>query len=97
MKVISRVCRISNTFEIEFIRPLRTVGLGVVEKWNLKEIGFRVPGYGGGRYIYHHFAIVSLNKFGIDSYEITDLSLYCEGRGWCSVISGGEFTEVDHD
>ena len=55
------VCRVSNIFEVEFIRPLNTIALGTVDEWDLREIGYRVPGRGGGKYIYHNFAKISLN------------------------------------
>ncbi|NUE94721.1 hypothetical protein, partial [Acinetobacter seifertii] len=61
------VCKISSTFEIEFLEAVPQV-TGKVLNWNHKDIDARVPAGAGGEYIHDKFGMISISKLDNNLY-----------------------------
>lgn len=91
LKAIPCVCRVGREFEIVFREPLPIEAQGTVEGWDPDEINKRAPAGVGGTYTQNSCAHITLHATGTDLYQITDLSMFVEGLGWCPIVESGEY------
>jgi len=88
------VCKISSTFEIEFLEAVPQV-TGKVLNWTHKDIDARVPAGAGGDYTHYNFGIISISKLDNNLYIIEKLSMFdLWSGGWIKVIENREYVEL---
>ncbi|WP_212511120.1 hypothetical protein [Acinetobacter seifertii] len=88
------VCKISSTFEIEFLEAVPQV-TGKVLNWNHKDIDARVPAGAGGEYIHDKFGMISISKLDKNLYIIEKLSMFeLWSGGWIKVIENREYVDI---
>ncbi|MCG8284445.1 hypothetical protein ACG9XY_06835 [Acinetobacter seifertii] len=88
------VCKISSTFEIEFLEAVPQV-TGKVLNWTHKDIDARVPAGAGGEYIHDKFGMISISKLDNNLYIIEKLSMFeLWSGGWIKVIENREYVDI---
>lgn len=91
---IPYVCKISSTFEIEFLEAVPQV-TGKVLNWNHKDIDARVPAGAGGEYIHDKFGMISISNLDNNLYIIEKLSMFeLWNGGWIKVIENREYVDI---
>ena len=68
------LCKISSTFEIDFLEAIPQV-TGKVLNWNHKDIDARIPAGAGGDYTHYKFSMISISKMDKNLYIIASLEL----------------------
>ncbi|MBZ6532280.1 hypothetical protein [Acinetobacter seifertii] len=88
------VCKISSTFEIEFLEAVPQV-TGKVLNWTHKDIDARVPAGTGGEYIHDKFGMISISKLDNNLYIIEKLCMFeLWSGGWIKVIENREYVDI---
>ncbi|CAM9350901.1 hypothetical protein [Acinetobacter bereziniae] len=88
------LCKISSTFEIDFLEAIPQV-TGKVLNWNHKDIDARIPAGAGGDYTHYKFSMISISKMDKNLYIIEKLSMFdLWSGGWINIIENREYTEL---
>ena len=85
------LCKVSSNFVVEFNDVLPEPITGTVEDYSSRELNLRAPAFGGGKHAYYNPALISLQRVRLGVYEITELSFFCAGPGWCEIIKNGQY------
>nr|WP_279153147.1 hypothetical protein [Pseudomonas mosselii] len=90
LRYLPCLCRVSETFEVEFFDPL-PVASGTVTEWERAALEQRVIPGTGGEYSHYALSEISLALLEEDRYLIVDLKMFHRYFGWCEVIKDGAY------
>lgn len=91
-KLVPCVIKVAEEFHIHFCDPLVNVS-GVVKGWEKKELNKRCPAKGGGKYLHHRHAQVTLKPTEPDKFEIVDMNFFSPGLGWLEIVQNSLLAE----
>ncbi|MCX5510491.1 hypothetical protein [Pseudomonas sp. BJa3] len=90
LRYLPCLCRVSETFKIEFFDPLPVVS-GTVTEWDRTALEQRVIPGTGGEYSHYALSEISLASLEGDRYLIVDLKMFHRYFGWCEVLKDGAY------
>ena len=93
-KQIPCFCKVSSDFSVSFEHLFPNRIEGQIQNWDIEKISNRAPAGAGGEYLYFQHALITLQKLNKSSYNVIELKFFCEGIGWCSIISEGSYGPV---
>lgn len=87
------LCKISDKFEIVFLESIPET-IGIVEKWDLRDIDLRIPAGVGGEYNHLKYGLITIKHQKEDLYIIQNLKMFVRGQGWMTLIENTQYTEI---
>ncbi len=92
-------CKVSTKFLLIFdFDPFSLEG--EILEWDIRKMNLLSPNGVGGEYTYYNHAMISIDKFSEDKYEVSSLKFFDSYFGWCPIIIDREYApepEYDED